>query len=270
MKTAFYTIISDSHYHGCRTDEFIKSFKKFHPDIDLFVFGQKQINETFNTNTKLNFHNSKAAFAKKIYNDYDLVVNIDADHLILGSLTEILQGDYDVAVPSNYNVSINSSIVVNSVSSVAGIFQSNNLIPFWKYIQGGLIASTSKNFWDVYEYASLNYSSLFGNRENDILNILCYMLPYNVKILEGHFEYRDEFEKVPFYMGNYAHSNFTCYYGCASLGRENQMVVKNNAIELDGKPVKAYHFAHAGIQKTHPNQLFSKNVVDFIYQTILA
>lgn len=41
MKTVFFTIISDSHYHGCRTDDFIKSFKKFHPDIDLIVFGQK-------------------------------------------------------------------------------------------------------------------------------------------------------------------------------------------------------------------------------------
>ena len=47
------------------------------------------------------------------------------------------------------------------------------------------------------------------------------MLPYNVKVLEGHFEY--------------THPDFNCYYGCASLGRENQIVVNNNRLELDGK-----------------------------------
>ena len=76
MKTVFYIIIGDSHYHGCRTDEFIKSFKTFHPDINLVVFGQKEIDETFANNPKLNFYNSKPTFAKKLYNDYDLVVNI--------------------------------------------------------------------------------------------------------------------------------------------------------------------------------------------------
>ena len=96
MKTVFFTIISDSHYHGCRTDDFIKSFKKFHPDIDLVIFGQSDIDEMFASRPELNFYNSKATFAKKLYNDYDLVVNIDADHLIFDRLDEILLGDYDL------------------------------------------------------------------------------------------------------------------------------------------------------------------------------
>lgn len=256
MKTVFYIIIGDSHYHGCRTDEFIKSFKKFHPDIDLVVFGQKEIDETFATNPKLNFYNSKPTFAKKLYNDYDLVVNIDADHLVFSRMDEILAGDYDVAIPTNFNSWLNSGIGTNTFANTCGVFSSNVLVPYEKYIQGGLIASTSKLFWDQYEYASLNYSDLFGNKENDVLNLLCHMLPYKVKVLEGHWEY--------------THSDFDCYYGCASLGRENQIVVNSNRLELDGKPVKAYHFARGGNNKPHPSELFSQEVVNFIYETIVV
>jgi len=255
MKACFYIIIGDSHWHGCRTPEFIKSFKKFHPDIDLIIFDQSHIDTTFATDKRLNFYNSKATFAKKLYNDYDLIVNIDADHLIFDRLDEILIGDYDIAFPTNFNSWLNSSIGTNSCANTCGIFSSSTLIPYEKYIQGGLIASTSKKFWDDYEFASLNYSDLFGNKENDILNLLCHMLPYKTKVLDGHFEY--------------THPEFNCYYGCASLDREKQIMVLDNKLMLDGKPVKAYHFARGGCNKPHPNELFSPEVVNYIYNEIV-
>ncbi len=256
MKTCFYTIIGDSHYKGCRTDDFIKSFKHFHPDIDLVVFKQKEINDLFATDNRLNFYNSKASFAKLLYNDYELVVNIDADHLILAPLTEILEGDYDVAIPSNYNVWLNSALGTNTFANTCGTFSSNTFIPYEKYIQGGLIASTSKLFWNQYEYASLKYSDIFGNKENDVLNILCHMLPYKLKVLDGHFEYNNP--------------DFKCYYGCSSLGREKQIEVVNDHLELDGKIVKAYHFARGGVNKPAPSELFNGNVVHFIETSILG
>jgi hypothetical protein len=255
MKTVFYTIIGDSHYKGCRTDEFISSFKNFHPDIDLVVFGEQEIRETFATDSRLNFYNSKATFAKKLYNDYDLVVNIDADHLIFDRLDEILLGDYDVAIPSNYNVWLNSGLGTNTFATGVGVFSSDELIPFHQYIQGGLIASTSKLFWDQYENASLKFSDRFGNKENDILNIICHFLPYKLKVLEGHFEFENE--------------NFSCWYGCSSLGREGEFVVSDNKIRLDNKIVKAYHFARGGSVKPHPTELFSNEVCNFIYGNIV-
>jgi hypothetical protein len=254
LKTAFYTIVGDSHYAGCRTDEFIASFKKFHPDIDLFVFGQKEIDETFGANPNLNFYNSKASFAKKIYNDYELVVNIDADHLIFDRLEEILVGDYGVAAPANYNSYMNTGIGTYTFANQE--FSKNTLVSHEGYIQGGLIASTSKEFWDDYEFACLKWSKLFGNKENDILNIMCHMLPYNFKFLDGHYDYRNE--------------EFLCYYGCASLGREKEMTVSDGKVFLNNKPVKAYHFARAGKNKPHPDELFQREVNDFIYKGILA
>ena len=63
--------------------------------------------------------------------------------------------------------------------------------------------------------------------------------------------------------------NFNSYYGCSSLGRENQVVVNNGRLELDGKPFKAYHFARGGINKPTVGQLFSREVDEFVTQNIL-
>lgn len=218
----------------------------------------------FSSRPELNFYNSKASFAKKLYNDYDLVVNIDSDHLIFDRLTEILEGDYDVAIPTNYNSWINSSLSVQTLCQgrivPPSLLSSNNqdtvIAPEEKYIQGGLIASTSKLFWDQYEYACIKFSNYFGHYENDVLNIICHMLPYRIKVLEGDFDYRNP--------------NFNCYYGCSSLGREYNVKVNEGKLELDGKPFKAYHFARGGSVKPLVGDLFSVEVDEFIKQNILV
>ena len=250
MKTVFYTIISDSHFAGCRTDEFIASFKHFHPDIELIVFAQEAIDYHFARNEQLNFYNCKAYFAKLLYNDYDLVVNIDADHLILGTLDSILAADYDVACPANYNVFSNASIKIISTGNHVSEFVSEV-----NYFQGGLIASTSKEFWDAYDHASMKHSHKLHYKENDVLNLILALCNYRVKYLDGD--------------ANFKSKEFHSYYGCASLGQEQRAVVDNGQIKINGKPVKAYHFAKSGINKPTVSSLFSKEVTEFIYSTIV-
>lgn len=244
MTIVFFTIADNEYYESCRTDEFISSFKRFHPDIELKVFREEEIYEEFKKDHRLNFGNCKATFAKKLYNDYDLVVNIDADHLIFARLDEILIGDYDVACPYSYNGWQNSILEI----------QGRPVISSEKYVQGGLIASTSKRFWDDFEYASLNWADWFGHRDNDVLNILWNFLPYEKKLLEGAEKYND--------------LTFECFYGCSSLGQEQNVIIKNNQLELNGKPFKAYHFSKWK-DKVHPKELFSKEVVNFIYTNIV-
>jgi len=250
MKTVFYTIISNSHYAGCRTDEFIESFKHFHPDIDLVVFRQEEIDYHFGRNEHLNFYNCKAYFAKLLYNQYDLVVNIDADHLILGKLDSILAADYDVACPANYNVFSNASLKIVSTGNNV-----TNFVSELRYYQGGLIASTSKHFWDAYDYASMKHSHYLHYKENDVLNLILTLCDYKVKYLDGE--------------ANFNSNEFHSYYGCASLGQEHLAVVDNGEIKINGKPVKAYHFAKAGINKPPVSSLFSKAINQFIYSTII-
>lgn len=250
MKTCFYTICSDSHWKGCRADEFIKSFQKFHGGIPLVVFKQEDIDREFKAHPELNFFNSKAHFARLLYNDYELVVNIDIDHLVLGTLDSILKADYDVACPANYNVFSNAQLKILSTGN-----NECTIVPEILYFQGGLIASTSKAFWDAYHYASIKHSANLFYKENDVLNLLLALNDYKVKYLDGCFNFRD--------------TRFKEYYGCASLGREKQIKVTGNELTLDGRPVKAYHFARSGINKIHPKELFTPEVVEFIYTKIV-
>jgi hypothetical protein len=64
-------------------DAFGLSFKKFYPDIDLIVFNDTTIQKLFSDKPWLNTDNCKASFAKLLYNEYDLVVNVDADFYFL-------------------------------------------------------------------------------------------------------------------------------------------------------------------------------------------
>jgi len=255
MKTVFYAILSDDFkdtvvdYQG-----FYKSFKRFHPDIDLVVFGNNEINKLFSEKTWLNFCNCKASFAKLLYNDYDLVVNVDADFYFFDRLTEIIEGlDYELGGCANYNASLNVSINLPVTNGY--------IIPHiseQQYIQGGLVASPSKKFWDDYEEHSKNLADHLPLMENDILNILWYSGEYKTKVFEGDIDFNSE--------------NFKTYFNCSLLGRESGCSLKDGKVWLGDKQVKSYHVANGnsgrgtgktGRKKKRMNQLFNKEICDW-------
>jgi len=250
MKIVFYTWITHNYKNSVVDfDNFYKSFKFFHPDIELKVFEQNEIDALFNEKKWLYSDNCKASFAKLLYNDYDLVVNIDSDFYIFDRLEEILKGDYDVAACANYNAVMNVELKKTNLNDIDIQYVSKE-----KYIQGGLIASTSKKFWDDYEILSEKLSRDLPLRENDVLNILFYNGNYKTKILDGHYDFNS--------------SDFQQYYNCASLGREQNVYVSNDKLYLDCKQVKAYHVARGGI-KLRMHELFNKEVNDWFFNKIL-
>jgi hypothetical protein len=247
----FFTWITDDYKNSIVDfDNFYKSFKYFHPDIDLKVFGQDEINKLFNEKKWLYSDNCKASFAKLLYNDYDLVVNIDSDFYIFDRLDEIIKGDYEIAACANYNSCMNVELNKQSVNGI-----DINYVSKENYIQGGLIASTSKKFWDDYEDLSKKLSKNLPLRENDVLNILFYNGNYKTKILDGDC--------------NFNSTNFKQYYNCASLSRENNVIVLNDKLYLDGKPVKSYHVARGSGRKLRMHQLFSNDVNNWFFSKIL-
>ena len=168
MKTAFFTWISNN-YRDYNIDfqSFYKSFKYFHKDIDLIIFDDSKINPLFRSKPWLKTTNCKASFAKLLYNDYDLLVNVDSDFYFFDRCNEILTGDYDIAACANYNIVQNVSLKQQTINGYN--------IPYideLHYIQGGMIASTSKEFWDEYEDLSRQFSDQLPLYENDVLNIL--------------------------------------------------------------------------------------------------
>lgn len=251
MKTVFFTWITDNYRNtNIDFDSFYKSFKYFHPDIDLIIFDSKIISQLFQYKPWLKNTNCKASFARLLYNDYDLVVNVDADFYFFDRCYEILEADYDIAACSNYNVVQNVSLNKQILSGV-----SIEYVDEQHYIQGGLIASPNKTFWDEYEYLSMILSDQLPVYENDVLNIIWHSNKYKTKILDGDY--------------TYISPNFKCYYNCSSLGRIDKCVVQNDRVFLDNKPMRSYHVAH-GWENVKPrvNQLFPKEVSDWFYSKI--
>jgi hypothetical protein len=245
MKTCFFTILQGNYASCIEYELFEKSFKHFHPDIPLFVVGDKEIQELMNENSSLDLYKIKATAAKLFYDEYDLVVNIDADHFIFSRLDEILAGDYEVAAPSNYNNYENVSLSINSYRN--NIY---NIVPELKYVQAGLIASTSKEFWKTYERASLLHANNMTCRDNDVLNLVLQFGNFDFKLLDGGWALDDPNRKA--------------FYGCSSLGIENECVLINNSPHLRNIPLKCYHVARGG-NKPKFNQLFNSEITKWLY-----
>jgi hypothetical protein len=250
MKTCFFTILQDSYknYSGIEYNLFEKSFKHFHPDIPLFVVGDKEIAELRKSIPSLDLFKMKASAAKLFYNDYDLVVNIDSDHFFFDRLDEILAGDFDVAAPSNFNYYENVSLKIESYNG-----KIYNIVPDQKYIQAGLVASTSKEFWDTYEKASVKHADHMTCKDNDVLNLVVEFGNFDFKVLDGGWTPNDV--------------NRHSYYGCSSLNLEKECTIVNGKPFIRGKPLKCYHVARGGA-KPKFNQLFNEEVVTWLNEKI--
>ena len=251
MKTAFFTWITDNYRNNhIDFDSFYRSFKTFHSDIDLIVFDDRDISAILKQKPWLTNTNCKASFAKLIYNDYDLLVNIDSDFYFFDRCHEILLGDYDIAACANFNIVQNVSLQSQTIDDY-NICSVDEI----RYVQGGLIASTNKDFWDHYEYLSEKLAHKLPIYENDVLNILWHCENYKTKILDGDYDFRSD--------------KFSCYYNCSSLGRIHNSIVMNDKIYLDNKPLRSYHVAHGWHRrKERVNELFPQPVSDWFYSKI--
>jgi len=250
MKTAFYTWMTDDFKNGkIDFNSFTRSFKHFHPDVDLIIFDDSVIRKLFSNKPWLTSENCKPSFAKLIYNDYDLLVNIDSDFYFFDRCEEILQADYDIAACANYNVYCNTSMKAQTINNhnIPEVSEVN-------YMQGALIASTSKNFWDEYEELNKELAHKLPVKENDVFNVLWYSGKYKTKVLDGDVDYRSP--------------NFKQYYNCASLRREPQAVIKNNRIHLDDKIMRSYHCGFGPWRKPRVHELFSLEVSNWFYNQI--
>lgn len=255
MKTVFFTIcdsqIQNNPVNSRNLDfvGFMNSFKKFHPDIPMMVFDEHDMKKH-----GVNYYNAKATFGALLSKEYDLVVNVDADHYFFTRCVEILMANYDVACPANFNETDNL-VGIKVSSGINGESNHRYLVDTVQFLQGGLIASPSKIFWQQYKYAADKYYDKFVCLENDVLNLVAYLYPYNLKVLDGHCDYRNKLH--------------TQWYGCSIINKEKKCVVQAGRIMCEGKPVIAYHFAHGGAKKKY-TEVFSEEVSLFIQQNIIA
>lgn len=209
MRKVCFTAVDDKHYYPEGTHIFINSFKKFHPDIDLVVFRQDTADRLFKEKG-IDWYNAKPYFAELLEDKYDLIVNMDADHVVCGRMTEVFDNvDYEVAGPWNYNDYENAS------------FEN---ITEEMYIQGGMWATTHNGFLSIWRKHNKN-ARKYIRRENDVMNLVIYDNMFDLKIVDKDKD----------------------YYGCKSLGREPEFYIENDKLMCRKEQVIAYHFARGGV-----------------------
>uniref|UniRef100_A0A6M3J2J9 Nucleotide-diphospho-sugar transferase domain-containing protein n=1 Tax=viral metagenome TaxID=1070528 RepID=A0A6M3J2J9_9ZZZZ len=210
MKKIAFTAVEDKRYYPIGTHIFVNSFKKFHPDIDLAVIRQDVVDKMFKEKG-IDWYCAKP-FMAELFFDYDLIVNMDADHVLTGRMTEVFDNvDYEVGGPWNFNDYENASF---------------DNITEEMYVQCGMIASTSKKFWLKWQEMNKD-NRKYLRRENDIVNLVIYnaMPELKLKIFDKDKD----------------------YYGCKSLGREPEFYIKDDKLMCRGEQILAYHFARGGV-----------------------
>lgn len=227
----FYTFVSDNYYYPIGTFKMINSFKRFHPDIDLIVFRQDMVDKVFKEKG-VNFYNAKPTFAKLLTSCYDLIVNIDADSIILGRLDEILKQDYEIGGVMNLNDYENRTI--ENVNEKM-------------FLNAGLVASRNKDFWDIFEKEN-EKAMQYVCKENDILNLIVYNHPKVKKMKLKVFDKKKD------------------YYGCKSLNREHEFYIEDNKVMCRKEQVFIYHHAKGGVlpKLQFETMGFPQEVVNFM------
>lgn len=231
LRRCAFTAVEDRLFYAEGTHIFINSFKRFHPDIDLVVFRQDVVDKLF-AEKGINWYQAKPFFAELLFDKYDLIVNIDADHVICSRLTEVFDNvDYDVAMPWNFNDYENAAF---------------GNIKEEMYLQAGMVASTKQDFW--LKWQEMNREAMdYLRKENDIVNLLIYneRPDLKLKILDK--------EKN--------------YYGCKSLGREPEFYIdENDHLMCRREQVIAYHFARGGVfpKLDFPNMPLTDEVKEWL------
>lgn len=227
-----------------------KSFKYFHPDITFIIYGQEELDKI---TIPEKFYMATPLFAKKLIKDYDLVLKLDCDQLILGKLDYLFTHEYDVG----------SVLNINRVDPPRyGLVQGWGIAPN-EYINNGLVAIQSKAFVEHWwKLCNSKYFNRFTYREQDILNILFHFGNYKAVCFDNY----DLTE------------NYFAWHGLVAKGETVRAVLKNGEIVIprgeDGYPdrevkLKALHWAGGqGELKMDYQKCFNEEVIEYI-DTIL-
>ena len=194
----------------------LKTFRKFHDwPVILITDEEDKANLPENVIVKdLNLYKQDKAFfyratpiiAEPLLDEYECVVKIDADSLILGDLSYVLETkDYDCATVVNWN---RWDEKFYPLVQGWGIFAP-------EYFNCGFVALRSKKF--AHHWKMLCFTQQFDRlqyREQDLLNALCYFGNYNVRCL-------DHPDKP---------AGMVAWWGMIGKGEWNRAVVKDGKI----------------------------------------
>jgi len=188
MKKCFVTVCTDENYgKNVRIDYLINSLNYFHPDIPLIIFDSEKLKALLDddgwpaSDERHKAYYYKSIIGRGLYNEYEAIAFIDADSTITGDLSDIFEGDYDIAVVRN-NTDIGSAGMHKGIT-IHDPFKHED-IPLMKYINAGLYVIKNKELWDDWTKANKKYGNNFPSIEQDILNCIVNSDKYKVRYLD--------------------------------------------------------------------------------------
>ena len=239
-KACFFTVADENNLKFAQMMD--HSLKKFHPDIPLMVYGPKELAEIPNPQK---FYMMTPLVGRLLLKEFEVVVKLDCDQVITGSLDHILNDDtYDIGVVLNSNPREVKKWVV----------QVWNIGPL-AYYNCGFVAMRSQKFVDHWWKLCMSpHFAAYMYKEQDLLNILCHYGDYNVRC----FDYSDKF------------------HGLASSSYWNHIELRDGKLYLPPQPegypdkekeILALHFA--GGQQNNANKMkfdgqFTPEVAKFL------
>lgn len=242
MKRAFFTAVDKNN-----EEKFLpllaRSLQKFCPDSELVVFKDDVIKKY---NDSLFFYRAAPIIAMNLMDSgYDEVCKLDADQIIVGDISDIWEGDFDVASVLNTNPREMKKLLVSAAS-----------IDPVEYMNCGLVVLKNKQF--VKKWLNLCHSYHFDRyqyREQDLMNLMIHFGGWRVKQLDG--------EK-----GFYGLSA-KGYWPSAVLKDKKIMIPKNDEWNKADVELKVIHFAGGNDpQKGNYRLYFSEEVCQRIEEIL--
>lgn len=152
------------------------------------------------------FYRATPIIAEPLLDEYELVLKVDADSLILGDLSYVLETkDYDVGTVINWN---------RFDPQYYPLVQGWGIFPA-EYFNCGFVALRSKKF--AHDWKMLCFTPQFDRmqyKEQDLLNALCYFGNYNVRCFD---------------IGN-PKLDINAWYGIIGKGEWNRAILKDGKI----------------------------------------
>ena len=204
----------------------INSLRKFHTEEELpvVIIDEEKVKQLGDPNF---WYRATPIIGKALLKDYDLVIKLDADTLVVGDLSHVWKNeDWDIAVVKNSNPREDKKYPVRLL----------DIYPL-SYANCGFVVMKSKPF--VEQWLKLCMSNHFQNfqyREQDLLNILIFYFsepfggPYKVRFLDD---------------SNKWHGLVWKGYEPQVKLKDNKLVLEKNAIwpKDEDKELVAWHVA---------------------------
>lgn len=226
-------------------EKMINSFHKFHPEIEVIIYNEKDIGDP------INYYRSTPMFARNLIKKYELVLKLDSDQFITGPLDYILKENYEIGCVMNYNR------VDPKKFGPVGVW---DIMP-QEYMNAGFVAMKSERF--ILNWWRLCNSAHFDNvqyKEQDLLNILIHYGDFKVEC----FDYPNKVK------------NYHAWHGLVSKGEWSKMVMRDGKLILpkaqdnypeEDKEIKVIHSAGGSQEKKIGDSYrlyFSDEVCDYM------